>query len=196
MADVPEKWIDRLFDRFVALFGAQKVAGMWAGSPMAVVKQTDAEQLGRLDPDMVRHGLQRCVDDGLEWPPTLPEFVALCRRAVVAAHQPAPLLPSVSRADAAENLRRVRELLADVRPPEPMFWAKHPKSPAAVHLLIRGAASDHRLADILLEHFRTEGVECRSVEAAAEINRLAARADHLELAGRAPMRQPGEDDDA
>ena len=75
MADVPEKWIDRLFDRFVALFGAQKVAGMWAGSPMAVVKQTWAEQLGRLDPDMVRHGLQRCVDDGLEWPPTLPEFV-------------------------------------------------------------------------------------------------------------------------
>lgn len=189
MAETPQRWVDRLFERFTAIFGAQKVAGMWAGAPIAVVKQTWAEQLGRLDPDMVRFGLQRCVDNGLEWPPTLPEFVALCRQPPpIAAHQPAMLPPPVSREHAAEHMRKVRELMnRPVFASDPMFWAKYPKSVAAVNLLVQGAEHNHRLAAILQEHFNEEGRRCRSDEAMNHVIRISAR---LALA-----REPGSDDE-
>lgn len=196
MADVPAQWVDRLFDRFTAIFGAQKVAGMWAGASMPLVKQTWAEQLGRIDPDMVRAGLQRMVDEGTEWPPTLPEFVALCRRApTVAAHQPAQLPAPVSRVAAAENLAKVQRLVGGVGVEDPLFWAKRPLTAAAVRLMLVGAQHSDQLSRILHAHFADGGVRCRSNAAMAEVVRLSARADLLDLSIPVATRQPGEDDE-
>lgn len=46
-----------------------------------------------------------------------------------------------------------------------MFWAKHPMDAAAVALLVRGARTDWRLAQILRQHVETAGENCRSQEA-------------------------------
>lgn len=42
-------------------------------------------------------GVRACIDGGLEWPPTLPEFLTLCRpprRENAAAYRAVPLLPA------------------------------------------------------------------------------------------------------
>jgi hypothetical protein len=75
-----QRGIDRFFAALTALYGAQKVAGMWSGADMPAVKALWSAQLSRLTREAIEAGLQRCVDDGLAWPPTLPEFVSLVQQ--------------------------------------------------------------------------------------------------------------------
>jgi len=49
------------------------------------------------------------------------------------------------------------DLTAIVGVSDPLGWARFPRSQTAVDFLLRGAAHDRRLADILEEH-RTSGV--------------------------------------
>lgn len=75
---LPDAWIERLFDRLAALYGS-KFADLWKNTDLQNVKATWAEKLGGFGdrPDIIRHALDAC--DDRPWPPTLPEFLGLCR---------------------------------------------------------------------------------------------------------------------
>lgn len=75
---LPDAWIERLFARFEAMYGA-KFADAWKGCNIASVKSVWAETLGTLSRDELAAGVAGCM--AKEWPPTLPEFVKLCRQA-------------------------------------------------------------------------------------------------------------------
>lgn len=92
---LPDAWVERLFARFGAAFGAQKVAAMFPPESHAEVRALWAEQLGRFESETLRLALQASIDAGREWPPTLSEFVAHCQHASVARrqHQTPVMLP-------------------------------------------------------------------------------------------------------
>jgi hypothetical protein len=83
---LPEELVERLFSRFLAFYGAQKVGAMWNGADVAEVKAVWGEQLGRYRQATIGAALQKLIDSGNQWPPTLPEFVELCRLAAVEKH--------------------------------------------------------------------------------------------------------------
>lgn len=73
---LPEPWIERLFSRFEAMYGA-KFADAWRGCNLQRVKAVWAEELGGYSRDELAAGVAACLTK--DWPPTLPEFLKLCR---------------------------------------------------------------------------------------------------------------------
>ena len=124
---LPSAWVDRLFSRLAAFYGSQKLATMWVDADMAEVKAVWAEQLGRFEPTSISAALQRLIDSGNQWPPTLPEFVELCRQSAVGRQQAQQFdalpAPGQSKTDAETAKRKVAELLAGL--------AKSKRTPAA-----------------------------------------------------------------
>ena len=116
---LPPQYVDRLFRRFAAFYGSQKVGAMWAdmsAEEIAEAKAVWGQALGRFTPASIASALQRLVDSGNGWPPTLPEFVELCRQAAIGrtaamlyAELPAP---GECRTDVETAKRKVAELLA------------------------------------------------------------------------------------
>jgi len=115
---LPGAWVERLFSRFVALYGSAKVAAMWADANVAEVKAVWSEELGRFDADTLRSAMQAIVDSGREWPPTLPEFVAACHQARrPPSSRSVAALPGAGGAytdveTARRNVARIRQMLA------------------------------------------------------------------------------------
>lgn len=113
---LPDAWVDRLFARFIAFYGSQKVGTMWVDAGMDEVKAVWAEQLGRFEAASIAGALQRLVDGGSQWPPTLPEFVELCRQSALdrkaAQRFEALPAPGASFTDAETAKRKVAALLA------------------------------------------------------------------------------------
>jgi hypothetical protein len=72
------EWIDRLFSRFGAMYGAQW-AEKWRGFDIAEVKATWAEDLDGVTGDQLRRALDHAKSH-CSFPPSLPEFVGLCRQ--------------------------------------------------------------------------------------------------------------------
>ena len=70
------EWIDRLFGRFSAMYGA-RFADMWAGVELSVVKSVWADDLSAMTTDEIARGVEACKST--KFPPTLPEFVSMCR---------------------------------------------------------------------------------------------------------------------
>ena len=75
---LPEQWIDRLFARFATMYGKHWLE-LWAGVPMEAVKATWAEDLGGISGEQIRRALDHRKTHST-FPPTCPEFVALCRQ--------------------------------------------------------------------------------------------------------------------
>lgn len=121
---LPESWIDRLFARFSAVYGAQRVGAMFPTETHAEVRATWATQLGRFEPDTLRAALQDTIDTGEAWPPTLAEFVATCQRAAQArrAHAPAVALPAPT-ADPAVVERAVADAMRSRPRQSDRAWA-------------------------------------------------------------------------
>ena len=80
---LPNAWIDRLFGRLAAMYGKHWL-DLWADVPMADVKDAWQTELAGVTGDQLVAALK-----GLgKFPPTLPEFVALCKPpATPAAHR-------------------------------------------------------------------------------------------------------------
>lgn len=72
-----EKIIARLFAEFSAMYG-KKFADQWSGVDPELLRSVWAEKLSRyIDrPQVIRGALVRCENS--PWPPTLPEFLAMC----------------------------------------------------------------------------------------------------------------------
>lgn len=84
---IPKRWIEALFNKMAFTYGA-KFADQWRGTNTAGVKQHWAEALGALTTEQLTAGVAAL--NARPWPPTLPEFIALCRPPVdpiVAFHE-------------------------------------------------------------------------------------------------------------
>ncbi len=73
---VPLPWVEKLFSKFTAMYG-NRFLDMWRGLDMQEVKQLWAEQLAGLTGEEIRTGIQALISK--DFPPSLPEFMALCR---------------------------------------------------------------------------------------------------------------------
>lgn len=74
---LPEAWIDRLFERFSLMYGADWSA-KWAGIPLEKVKASWAEDLAFASGEQVRKALAHCRTNN-KFPPSCPEFAGLCK---------------------------------------------------------------------------------------------------------------------
>ena len=70
--------VEVLFAKMAAIYGV-KFADQWAGIDLVAIKATWAEALAELDGSEIAAGLRQLVRNGSPFPPTLPEFYALCR---------------------------------------------------------------------------------------------------------------------
>lgn len=73
---LPSAWIEKLFERMAALYGS-KFADMWRGTDPEQVKALWAHELGKLTREEVTKGAQALMTQ--DWPPSLPQFIKLCR---------------------------------------------------------------------------------------------------------------------
>ena len=129
---VPAAWIETLFRRLREIYGPRWTAQLPdTEAALASMQHTWAEGLAGLPGEALRRGLAECVRRGEPWPPSLPEFRALCTgrgagdqewRAFAArcraqAEVPVACLPApaVERYGAAEAMRRIRDLLGGAK---------------------------------------------------------------------------------
>lgn len=129
----PTPFADRLFARFGAIYGVQKVGAMFSDASakpeerdrrIAQVRVLWEAQLSRFDErvrgEIIGKALQALVDRGDEWPPTLPQFIAICKDfrrpgQPSADEQKALLAPGQGHTDAASaviQLARIKALMA------------------------------------------------------------------------------------
>lgn len=73
-------WIERLFSRLTAVYG-NRMRTMWADADPQEVKATWMAALNRYSNDDVRRALASMLTSYLDYPPTLPQFLNLCRDA-------------------------------------------------------------------------------------------------------------------
>lgn len=138
----PRALVDRLFVRFTAMYGTQKVMSMWSDADLDMVKDTWASAIGRYSVPSIAVAVSELLNSGREWPPTLPEFVELCRRgALVRQQSQAPALPApggtyTTREEAAAILQRIGAAdVLDSSGRGPKAWARK--------ILSRMAAGEH-----------------------------------------------------
>ena len=72
----PISWVEKLFERMQALYG-NKFIDMWRDTNIDLVKDMWAEEMGKLNADELRRGFTALM--ARDWPPTLPEYLRMCR---------------------------------------------------------------------------------------------------------------------
>jgi hypothetical protein len=167
---LPDAWIVKIFDYMLGLYGS-KFSDLWKGTDPAAVRRIWAEKLSgfRDNPAAIKAALDAL--DERPFPPTLPEFLTLCRdaarRAGTGAALPHYLSPDEkARADAAAAEALAAVSKAGVR--DDMDWAKRPRSRLAMSVVFSEAkrGHDHRFSDAakaLVDacHATAEGVALR-----------------------------------
>ncbi len=107
---LPESWIDRIFARMEAAYGSLFL-DRWRGCNIAEVKKVWAEELRSFSDYPQSFGVAlRFMMDECKFPPTLPEFVLLCRKAYSMPENPL-LLPApapLSREEAAQRMSEIK----------------------------------------------------------------------------------------
>lgn len=116
----PDGWVERLFARFAVMYGKHWL-DLWADVPMADVKDAWASELAGVTGEQIAGALKACGT----FPPTLPEFVALCKPvSVPAAHQ--QYLPAQRNSQEIPPKIRaeIEKLLNKERKRDPKDWAR------------------------------------------------------------------------
>jgi len=78
-AVLPKAWIERLFERMAFTYG-KKFSDQWGGVEVEGMKRFWAEKLAGYSGAELKRGVDAL--DTREWPPSLPEFLKLCRPAI------------------------------------------------------------------------------------------------------------------
>lgn len=107
---MPMSGVEALFSEFAAMYGS-RFADMWRHSDAVRVKSLWGEALSGFSVDEVRAGLYACRK--LAWPPSLPEFMGLCR--------PEPDAQTAFEEAQRQVSRRVYG--EDVWPDKALYWA-------------------------------------------------------------------------
>ena len=122
--------IDRLFVRLSAMYG-MRFTDMWRGTDIAEVKRVWADALGMFIAEQIASALRTLTKDHT-FPPTLPEFVSLCRKTTeklpyeLEKAPRVPMLPSNHPSATADARERCMETVARFKlqgPPNPRAWA-------------------------------------------------------------------------
>lgn len=104
---LPETWIAALFSKLSGMYG-NKFSDMWRGIDPEMVKRTWAERLVVYPPEVLKYALSEC--DNYPNPPSLPQFVQLCRAGMNRHVKPAALPPpTLDKATARARLREICE---------------------------------------------------------------------------------------
>jgi hypothetical protein len=113
---IPERWVEALFTAMSATYGA-RFADLWRGSKIEDVKRQWGVGLAKLSSLQMKAGRETMTD--LERSPTLPEFIAHCRRArSEAAATETPQLehtPKFTPEKAIENIKALDSMIARMR---------------------------------------------------------------------------------
>lgn len=168
--NVPEFWIERLFERMTSLYGSRFV-DQWRDGNLEDVKRVWREGLAIVTDEGLKRGVAALFHEKL--PPTLPRFIELCRNEPMqnTSTQPALTGPRVVTPAAREALDRINEILKPVR--ERMIVKEKPAEVSEAVVLPKAVASPHIYAGYADED------ELRDAE--------LARSKH--------SRMPGEDDE-
>lgn len=121
---LPPAAVDRLFARFAAIYGAQKMAGAWGNVDVAERNATWSEALGRFSLDVVGDAVRELAEDGSGWPPSAPEFAAICQRHADRPGRSLKALPVPNRtpeeiAVGRARMERIKAMLAKAIRPMP-----------------------------------------------------------------------------
>lgn len=109
---LPLSWIDRLFERFTAMYG-NRFLDLWRDLDTQAIKRAWAEDLAGLTADEIKAGLLALRNK--PWPPTLPEFITLCRP---------PIDPKADWVEACEQMRIRLQAKGEDRWSRPqVYWA-------------------------------------------------------------------------
>jgi len=77
---LPPVAVDRLFARFLAIYGAQKFASAWGNVDVVERNATWSDALGRFDLAVIGEAVRDLAEHGSGWPPSCGEFVDRCER--------------------------------------------------------------------------------------------------------------------
>lgn len=146
---LPDGWIAKIFDHMAAMYGS-KFADLWRGTEPEKVRAMWAEKLaGFADkPQAIKQALS-ALDDH-PFPPTMPEFLALCRDAAKRIGDNKPALPHKPTAEEAEHQRDMAKRIGDaigagkMRDGIDQHWATHPRSAAQLGMIFDAAKRDQR----------------------------------------------------
>lgn len=144
---------DLLFKRFTAIYGTQKVGGMWAGADRREVQDLWTGRLARYKPETIALALDALIDSGKEWPPNLPEFDELCRRTAEVRVGRRLVLPAPRRPKPADY--RFPDLSAE-RSIDGLRWLRRVGSMSVARALLSQAEKDWRVAKILEHHIERD----------------------------------------
>lgn len=113
---VPRLWVERLFAKMAAFYG-DKFANMWRGANIEEVQKAWAVEMHKLANAQLKAGVDSLT--ALPKPPTLPEFLNLCRQArIEQVSSAAPRLENQTRADEKtvdSNVARMKGIVKNVR---------------------------------------------------------------------------------
>lgn len=134
---VPRKWIEKLFSQMSAYWGS-RFADAWRGTELFEVQKAWGIQLQKLSGKEWNAGVKALINQ--KFPPTLPEFFALCKQSrLIEASCEAPLQLTDQTKATPEivdgNLTRMHEILAPLRAP------KDPSAEWAFKLPLRGTSA-------------------------------------------------------
>ncbi len=104
---LPNSWVERLFAVMAAHYGA-RFADAWHGADPEEMKAAWAQKLAGLTAEQIRRGIDAL--DQCKFPPTLPEFIALCRQYTPEAHRLKLPPPRLTPEERAEGRRRFAEM--------------------------------------------------------------------------------------
>lgn len=109
---LPPRIVNYIFATMDALYGA-RFADMWRHSNIDAVKQVWADRLGGFasQPQTIRAALISL--EGKPFPPTLPEFITMCRDAARRIGKPRPL--ALTHQFSPEELEANRARIAKMR---------------------------------------------------------------------------------
>jgi hypothetical protein len=102
--------VERIFSKMMASYGSL-FADRWRDCDIAEVKDVWAEELASFSDNPACFGLAlKAMVEECKFPPTLPEFVALCRKCYTRPVLDVPLLEKPKPASEADARERINEL--------------------------------------------------------------------------------------
>lgn len=150
-----ERGIDRLFAEMAAMYGS-KFADLWAGADVEQVKAKWVEKLkGFSDKPGVIQQAINALDDH-PFPPTLPEFLTLCRNAARRIGDGTKALPhKLTDEDHARIKSAAEAAIGGMKAKHSdgidTHWATHPRGETHLKFIFDAASNDQRFRHCIAE---------------------------------------------
>lgn len=153
-----ERWINKIFAKFEGRFGSL-FHDRWKGCDLLNVKNTWADELAPFadQPERISYALSSIADSTRI--PTLPEFIAACRRAPAKEAPKLPFHPTSNNIERQEELLRkaAEKLKPHQRSGIDTHWATHPVGILQLKSIFDAAKRDKRFR-VCIDEMVRDGV--------------------------------------